>query len=208
MAGRTLRENRLASGQSISHQQASHCVCGMAQLAAREDRSDLRSLRRATGRAAQRVALAPVLARRARRKHLRARRQRRQGVKCSRTEKRSSPTYRRVRALPVTVKCVFEGWEEEIGSQSLDVVRSDATERYVRRRLRDGFGYAHLRRLERVLRSPTALSEEAWRVFEMEVRGPERDPHSGLYGGALSTIRCRRCAKHQLQESCTTLRGG
>ncbi len=83
------------------------------------------------------------------------------------------------RALPVTVKCVFEG-EEEIGSQSLMsfIGRN-------RRMLGADCATVSDMPIPSPERPAITYAVRGGLSLEMEVRGPERDLHSGLYGGAV-----------------------
>jgi acetylornithine deacetylase/succinyl-diaminopimelate desuccinylase-like protein len=84
------------------------------------------------------------------------------------------------RALPVNVKCIFEGEEELGGSPNL--------ERFVRRNraaLRaDAAVISDTRMLGRG-RPSLGYSERGNIRFEVEVRGPRQDLHSGNFGGVV-----------------------
>ncbi len=83
------------------------------------------------------------------------------------------------RKLPVNVKCIFEG-EEEIGSPNLEAFIT----RHRRRLLADAAVMSDTRMLGPD-RPALTTSLRGALGFEIEVRGPRQDLHSGNFGGAV-----------------------
>jgi len=84
-----------------------------------------------------------------------------------------------MRALPVNVKCLFEG-EEEIGSANLLP--------FIGRHKREFQADAAVMSDTRILgpdRPALNYAERGALVLELEVRGPQEDLHSGNFGGAV-----------------------